>query len=428
MTARVRHHAGAFDPLATYASLRAAGVLGTHSYLHIGPDDAEIGWAAADHLSWSVPRADWLGRLGHFSAHAKAFGYLGFDTADGRAGALPDGSPARRPLAEWILPSESVTFDKERATHRSLGNLDLRPHLASRGPARPAAAAHAALEPVAATPVESFVEGVQCASERIRAGELHKVVLSRFEAFDAEYDPLALFAEYCLSRSFVDAFFLAFGDLAAIVASPELLLSAHDEHIVTNPLAGTRPRGGTAEEDDRLRTELKHNRKELAEHMYSVTSMLGELEPLCEPGTLVVSRLMDVCLQPRVQHLSSVIQGRLTPGRHVLEPLAALFPSVTVSGFPKDAALRIVRHIERHPRGLYSGVIGWVSGTACRFSLAIRGIYRYGQRTFLQAGAGIMAESDPLAELDETAHKLAAMREALSHAVGVAGVLTGPTH
>lgn len=420
MKEQVRHYAGAFDPLATYARLRAACVLGTHSYLHIGPEDAEIGWAAADRLSWSALPADWQGRLGRFAAHAKAFGYLGFDAADGRAGALPDGSPAERPLAEWILPTESVTFADGQATHRSRGDLDLGPHLAPRAHDWPAAAARATLDPVAATPGESFLSGVRRVSERIRAGEVHKVVLSRFEAFEVEYDPLALFAEYCLSRSFVDAFFLDFGDLAAIVASPELLLSARDERIVTNPLAGTRPRGGTPEEDSRLRAELKHNRKELAEHMYSVTSMLGELESLCEPGTLVVSRLMDVCLQPRVQHLSSVIQGRLAAGRHVLDPLAALFPSVTVSGVPKDAALRIVRHLERHPRGLYSGVIGWVSGAACRFSLAIRGIYRYGRRTFLQAGAGIMAESDPLAELDETAHKLAAMREALARAVGAA--------
>jgi anthranilate/para-aminobenzoate synthase component I len=188
-----------------------------------------------------------------------------------------------------------------------------------------------------------------------------------------------------------------------------------DGQLSTNPLAGTRPRGATPAEDARLRQELQADRKELAEHVLSVTTMFAELEPLCVPDSLVVRRLLDVVLQPRVQHLSSVIAGKLAPDYHVLDALWALFPSVTVTGLPKPAALALLRSIEPAPRGLYAGAIGWAAGPRSgRFSLAIRGIYRYGGRTVLQAGAGIMPESQPDAERAEVAAKLRAMEEALA--------------
>jgi anthranilate/para-aminobenzoate synthase component I len=106
--------------------------------------------------------------------------------------------------------------------------------------------------------------------------------------------------------------------------------------------------------------------------------MLAELAPVCAPETVAVSRLLDICLQQQVQHLSSVLTARLAPDRHVLDALWALFPSVTVTGLPKPTALALLRRLETHPRGLYAGAFGWVAGHAhCRFSLAIRGVFRY---------------------------------------------------
>jgi anthranilate/para-aminobenzoate synthase component I len=205
----------------------------------------------------------------------------------------------------------------------------------------------------------------------------------------------------------------------AVVASPEMLLSVTEHTLLTNPLAGTRKRGATVEEDERLRQELRADRKEMAEHVFSVTTMLDELAPVCAPGTLAVTRLLDVALQQKVQHLSSVIAGRLAEGVGALDALWALFPSVTVTGLPKSAALPLVRRLEEHPRGIYAGTLGWAAGRGdCRFSLAIRGIFRYGERSFLQAGAGIMPESLPEAELAETAHKLRAMEDALAGVIG----------
>jgi salicylate synthetase len=260
----------------------------------------------------------------------------------------------------------------------------------------------------------------------LRAGHAQKAVLSRYQAFDLEYDPVALFSAHFLTPRFVDAFLVSFGDVTAIVASPEVLLDARGRRITSNPLAGTRPRGKTVGDDERLREELLRDHKEIVEHVLSVTTLLSQLEPFCEHDSLVVSRLMEVCVQQNVQHLSSVIRGVLGSDRHVLDALWAVFPGVTIAGFPAGPAVRMLRALETGPRGLYSGVLGWVSGESeCRFSLAIRGMYRYGERTFLHAGAGIVAESVPESEFTETEHKLAITREALSRIMASEGALAG---
>ena len=128
---------------------------------------------------------------------------------------------------------------------------------------------------------------------------------------------------------------------------------------------------------------------------------------------------MDVMQLPRVQHLSSTIRGVLAPERQALDALWALFPAVTVTGLPKSTAIEVIKRLEPNPRYLYGGTLGWVSGSRdCRFSLALRGLFRCGTRSFLQAGAGILAESIPEVELRETSYKLSAMRDALASAVG----------
>src|SRR5262249_6727754 len=244
-----------------------------------------------------------------------------------------------------------------------------------------------------------------------------KIVLSRYEAYDADFDPVTLFA--ALSRPFVDAFLICFGDLVAVVCSPELLLRGQGRQVLTNPLAGTRPRGQTLEQNERLRMELRTNRKEIVEHVLSVRTVLSELEPICQPDTLFVTKFMEIARQPKVQHLSSVIRGALDARHDILDALWALFPAVTVTGLPREPALKIIRTLEPGPRYLYGGVIGWIRGDGdCRFSLAIRGIFRCGARSFLQAGAGILPESSAEAELVETSQKLSAIKQALGSVLG----------
>jgi anthranilate/para-aminobenzoate synthase component I len=270
---------------------------------------------------------------------------------------------------------------------------------------------------VAACSAEAFTTSVRHAVENVQAGVVQKVVLARYQAYDLRYDPLDVFLAICEPRTFADAFLLGFGDVTAMVASPELLLAGEERRITSNPLAGTRPRGATFDEDDRLRHELRYDHKEIVEHVLSVTTLLAQLEPLCDHDTLVVRDLMDTSIHAKVQHLSSYILGRVSPERHVLDALWALFPSVTIAGYPKQRAVRLLRSLELGPRWLYSGIIGWVAGDAdCRFSLAIRGVFRYGERTYLHTGAGIMAESIPERELAETEHKLSAASQALARA------------
>jgi salicylate synthetase len=426
MTRRVTQYRGTFDALATYSRLRESGVLGTHSYLHVSPDRAEIGWAPVEHLTLTAAEfgPDWKRRIAGIAEagareNRKAFGYVGFDTIDGMSEALPDGSGEAPPLAEFIVPGEMVTFiHKEQVTHHTSSGFDIRPYLTVRLPARRPKDHDFDLEPVSTSSAERFTDGVAAAVERMNAGEANKVVLSRFQAFELDYDPVELFAAYCLSRPFVDAFLISFGEVVAVVASPELMLSAAERRIVTNPLAGTRPRGATFAEDEALRHELKHDHKEIVEHVLSVTTMLHQLEPMCEHDTLVVGRLMEISIQQNVQHLSSVIRGTLSPECHVLDALWCLVPSVTIAGYPREAAVKMVRELEAAPRCLYSGIMGWVSGDSeCRFSLAIRGIFRYGTRTYLHAGAGIVPGSVPENEFAETQHKLANAREALAWTV-----------
>lgn len=425
MTQRVQYR-GVYDAHATYARLRDAGVLGTHSYLHVSGNGAEIGWAPIEHLRLTADEfgPDWRGEVARIAeagarANRKAFGYVGFDAVDGVSPTRPDGSPGPPPLVEFIVPGEMVTFSNgEQVTHYSSSDFDIRPHLTVRLPTGRPGDHRMELEPVATEPPQVFIDAVRDGVAGLRAGEAQKVVLSRYQAFDLDYDPVALFAAHFLTPRFVDAFLVSFGEVVAIVASPEVLLDARERRITSNPLAGTRPRGATVEHDERLREELRHDHKEIVEHVLSVTTMLSQLEPFCEHDSLVVSRLMEVCVQQNVQHLSSVIRGSLSRDRHVLDALWALFPGVTIAGFPRDPAVRMVRRLEPGPRGLYAGILGWVSGDAeCRFSLSIRGMFRYGARTFLHAGAGIVHESVPESELAETQHKLAITREALAGTV-----------
>ncbi len=245
------------------------------------------------------------------------------------------------------------------------------------------------------------------------------MVLSRYRSYDTAFDPIVLFA--CFAQHAVDAFLLSYGDLTAVVPSPELLVDVSGRRLVTNPLAGTRPRSADTCEDERLSGELLRDHKELVEHVVSVMAMIAEIESVCTKESVRVTRLLDVARFERVQHLSSTICGTLAGRTDALDALWALFPAVTVTGLPKRQAIATLRDIEDSPRYLYGGVVGSLAGANdCRFSLAIRALFR-GLRSFVHAGAGIMAESTPEGEWAETNHKLSAMQDALAKCAALAG-------
>src|SRR5262249_51975698 len=155
-------------------------------------------------------------------------------------------------------------------------------HLSAKPVCRPRDGVPTPIACINGTPEPAYIEAVRNAVAALTAGEVKKLVVSRYQAYDADFDPVTLFS--ALQPPFVDAFLICFGDLTAVVPSPELLLSTKDGAIETNPLAGTRPRGATDAEDARLRTELIENHKEIVEHAVSVSTVLSELEPVCLPG------------------------------------------------------------------------------------------------------------------------------------------------
>jgi anthranilate/para-aminobenzoate synthase component I len=200
-----------------------------------------------------------------------------------------------------------------------------------------------------------------------------------------------------------------FGTVGAVIASPELFINIDQGKITANPLAGTRIIGKDAMENSRIAKQLLTDRKELAEHTLALLQMLRELGPYCEPDSLVVNRLLEVVQHNQIMHLSSTIRGQLRPDQDCLDAALALFPSTMVSGVPKSQAIALLRQVEPFPRGLFAGTVGWIAGRNCRFILTIRGMYKYGPRLFVQAGAGVMAESDPARENAEVEMKMAAM-------------------
>jgi anthranilate synthase component 1 len=182
----------------------------------------------------------------------------------------------------------------------------------------------------------------------------------------------------------------------------------------TRPLAGTRPRGRDDEEDRRLERALRADAKERAEHVMLVDLARNDLGRVCRAGSVVVSRLMQVERFSHVMHLVSEVEGRLRPGCDALDAFAAAFPAGTVSGAPKVRAMQIIDELEPDPRGPYCGAIGYIGiDGAMMMNLAIRTMCVTNRQVHLWAGGGIVADSDPQAEYEETLAKAEGMRRAL---------------
>ncbi len=209
-------------------------------------------------------------------------------------------------------------------------------------------------------------------------------------------------------------FYLSFGDLKLIGASPEILVTEEDLEVVTRPIAGTRKRGATGAEDEQLEQELVNDTKERAEHIMLVDLHRNDLGRVCEPGTVQVDELMAVERYSHVMHLVSNIRGTLLPDKNRLDVLRATFPAGTLSGAPKIRAMEIIEELEPVRRGPYGGAIGYFSYSgAMDTCITLRTIVMKGQTCYLQAGGGIVADSDPDLEYQETLMKSGALLEAL---------------
>jgi len=262
-----------------------------------------------------------------------------------------------------------------------------------------------------------FVQAVSRARAAIRAGEVFQVVLSRrFE----HRSPPAPFAVYRALRRMNPSpylFYLAFPDLVLAGASPEMLIRVEGNRVQTRPIAGTRRRGASESEDLALAEELKEDPKERSEHLMLVDLGRNDLGRVCQFKTIAVRRFMEVERYSHVMHLVSRLEGTLRPGLHPLEALMACFPAGTVTGAPKVRAMEIIDELETVKRGPYAGVVGYLDFSGnLDTCITIRTAVIKGRTAYLQAGAGIVADSKPSRENRECLSKaqvlFAALREA----------------
>jgi anthranilate synthase component 1 len=261
---------------------------------------------------------------------------------------------------------------------------------------------------------EQFEEQVRTAKSHIAAGDIYQVVLSqRFEA-DVAVDPFTVYRALRHVNPSPYMFFVRMGAVSIIGSSPEMLVRVEGSRVETHPIAGTRRRGRNEEEDVRLGEELKRNEKERAEHVMLVDLGRNDVGRVCEFGSVRVPQFMGLERFSHVMHLTSIVEGRLAGDRDRLDALVSCFPAGTVSGAPKVRAMQIIRDLEPSGRGLYAGAVGYLDFAGnLDFCIAIRTTIMSGGRAFVQAGAGIVMDSNPTAEYEETRDKARALVRAL---------------
>ncbi|OBH62098.1 salicylate synthase [Mycobacterium colombiense] len=252
---------------------------------------------------------------------------------------------------------------------------------------------------------------VASAVGEIAAGRYHKVILSR--SIEVPF-ALDFPSTYRLARRHntpVRSFLLRLGGIRAVGYSPELVAAVrHDGVVVTEPLAGTRALGRGEVRDRQARDDLESNSKEIVEHAISVRSSLQEMTEIAEPGTAVVTDFMTVRERGSVQHLGSTVSGQLGTSNDRMDALEALFPAVTASGIPKAGGVEAIMRLDEGPRGLYSGAVVMLSADGgLDAALTLRAAYECDGKTWLRAGAGIIEESTPDREFEETCEKLSTL-------------------
>lgn len=254
---------------------------------------------------------------------------------------------------------------------------------------------------------EVFIKNVERAKEHILAGDIFQVVLSRRMKSVFTGNPLSLYRKHRAHNPTPYMFYIDFDSYTVIGSSPESLIKTRGNKVISNPIAGTKRRGSDRQEDLLIENELKNDEKELAEHKMLVDLGRNDLGKICEFGSVQVDKYMEVEKYRHVMHLVSEVSGILDAGKTAIDALAACLPAGTVSGAPKVRAMEIINSLEQSKRGLYSGAIGYVSANGnMDFALAIRTMILKEGSAFIQAGAGIVYDSDPESEYQETLNKL----------------------
>ena len=256
-----------------------------------------------------------------------------------------------------------------------------------------------------------YRDRVAVAVSEIGTGTYRKVILSRCVEVPFALDFPSTYRLGRRHNTPVRSFLLRLSGIRAVGYSPELVAAVrHDGEVVTEPLAGTRALGRGPARDRQARDELESDSKEIVEHAISVRSSLQDITEIAEPGTPVVTDFMTVRERGSVQHLGSTISARLDSSSDRMDALEALFPAVTASGVPKAAGVEAILRLDEAPRGLYSGAVVMLSADGgLDAALTLRAAYECDGRTWLRAGAGIIEESEPEREFEETCEKLSTL-------------------
>ncbi len=371
-------------------------------------------------------------------------GYFGYDLVR-RLEPLPDAPPDDLGLPEmaFLLADTVLVFDHlkhtvtivanafvegrdvdgpyERAVQRIAG---VREKLAAPLPAGASggmvdaariAAGGEPARPVASSMTrEQYEAGVERCREYIYAGDAFQIVLSRRFSTPVDVTPFSIYRGVRAVNPSPYLYYIAFDDFALCGSSPEPLVTVQGERVETRPIAGTRRRGESPAEDRRLMEDLRADEKERAEHVMLVDLGRNDLGRVCAPGSVKVDEFMEMELYSHVIHMVSSVSGSLAPGREPTDALKAAFPAGTVSGAPKVRAMQIVDELETVRRGPYAGAIGYLSyGGDLDTCICIRTVVVKDGVAHVQAGAGIVADSEPAKEYAETKDKAAALLRAI---------------
>ena len=378
---------------------------------------------------------------------------------------LPDRDPVGAPTASFIETDLVLVFDHLTHTlsaiaslHTDAPDLEGRYRIAEEAifealerTARPSAAeltgpgsgrgsANGHLRAAEPRPIDTslgrdaYIHAVEVAKDAIAAGEAIQVVLARRQSFDLPADPatgaaldgISLYRALRRVNPSPYLFFVRTPGLEVVGASPELLLQVEGDRLTTHPIAGTRPRGADEREDQLLAEQLQKDPKERAEHIMLVDLGRNDLGRVSRPGTVTVSKYMEVERYSHVLHLVSHVEGRLRPDLDALDALRAVFPAGTLSGAPKVRAMQLIAAAEGERRGLYGGAVGYLGYDGnLDTAITIRSAVLRDGQAHIHTGAGIVAASVPESEFDETEHKAAALRRAIELAVAPADAPRG---
>ena len=376
---------------------------------------------------------------------AGIFGYMGYDTVR-LIERLPNVRPDALGVPDAVLvrPTVMLIFDSVKDEVVLATPVYPRPKVAAKSAhaaaiqrleavvrsldeplphaTQPAIQALAAPEPVSNTTPAEYKAMVARAKEYIRAGDAFQIVLAQRFSAPFTLPPFALYRALRRTNPSPFLFYLDYGAFALVGSSPEILVRARDGEVTIRPLAGTRRRGATPEEDQALERELLADPKERAEHLMLLDLGRNDVGRVAEIGSVRVASSFDIERYSQVMHLSSTVHGRLDARKDAIDALMAGFPAGTLSGAPKVRAMEIIDELEKEKRGPYAGCVGYFSADGNMDTcIVLRTALVKDGRMYVQAGAGLVADSVPEAEQEECVLKARALFRAAEEAVRFAG-------